>query len=366
MSWPIAAWRATYTPGSWFVLAGPTVLVVTIPGPPHMSALLSELWEDILKSRSMDSLSKVLSSYGLDQMPDFAAFFWDDSGLRGLARGSVKVSDAATGEPVLDGTGLLTWDEDQLGIDRRILVEMEPVDQDALLHLPLAVGAVTASSVYFSTEEDAPVRFASESLLGPLGKVPELQTRPESPPPPKRAGQLDIKPPAAAAIPAAAPADFTEETTPQVPTGEAANDGEPVEADDDGGTVYSSDLASSHKPAGRAGALAIVRTNQGANVTLDMPVLIGRSPNPEGAPKPSQILKVSSPANNISRNHIFVSPSNGSIIVTDLNSTNGTTIVQPGERPFILANGESVEIKLGTLLDLGDGLSLRIEPAAAS
>lgn len=362
MSWPIAAWRATYTPGSWFVLAGPTVLVVTIPGPPHMSALLNELWEDVLKSRSMDSLSKVLSSYGLDQMPDFAAF-WDDSGLRGLARGSVQVSDAVTGEPVLDGSGLLTWDERQLGADRRLRVEMEPVNQDEVLHLPLAVGAVTASSVYFSTEEDAPVRFASESLMGSLSAVADLETRPDLAPAsaPKRAGQLDIKVPAAAAIPAAAP-QSADVTSPQDP-----QDGPQDEsASEEGRTVYSSDLAATHKPiAEPGGALAVVKTNQGDSVKLDKPVLIGRSPNAEDAPEISQILKVASPANNISRNHIFVSPNNRSIIVTDLNSTNGTTIVQPGERPFILANGESVEIKLGTLLDLGDGVSLRIEPAAA-
>ena len=48
--------------------------------------------------------------------------------------------------------------------------------------------------------------------------------------------------------------------------------------------------------------------------------------------------------------------------MTDLDSTNGTTIIPTGEQPFVLANGESVQVDLGTVLDLGDGVSVRIEP----
>ena len=53
------------------------------------------------------------------------------------------------------------------------------------------------------------------------------------------------------------------------------------------------------------------------------------------------------------------------VIVTDLHSTNGTTVLPLGESPFTLRDGASVQVELGTVLDLGDGVSLRIEPPRA-
>ena len=99
----MAAWRVTYTPGEWLVLSGPTMLVVMLPAPPRMSDLVSTLWEDILGTGSVDALLKVFGEYGLDQMSDFAAFFWDEAGLHGLARGQLSITDADTGDEVVSG-----------------------------------------------------------------------------------------------------------------------------------------------------------------------------------------------------------------------------------------------------------------------
>ena len=34
----IGMWRATYVPGTWVVLSGPTSLLVMMPAPAHMSS----------------------------------------------------------------------------------------------------------------------------------------------------------------------------------------------------------------------------------------------------------------------------------------------------------------------------------------
>lgn len=73
-------------------------------------------------------------------------------------------------------------------------------------------------------------------------------------------------------------------------------------------------------------------------------------------------MRVNSPSSDISRSHLLVTSKDWNVIVTDLNSTNGTTVMPVGEQPFVLANGQSVQVELGTILDLGDGVSLRIEP----
>jgi len=50
------------------------------------------------------------------------------------------------------------------------------------------------------------------------------------------------------------------------------------------------------------------------------------------------------------------------IVVRDLHSVNGTLVLQPGEAPFTLLDGASAHVEMGTILDVGEGVSLRIEP----
>nr|WP_231980426.1 cadherin-like domain-containing protein [Tessaracoccus coleopterorum] len=76
-------------------------------------------------------------------------------------------------------------------------------------------------------------------------------------------------------------------------------------------------------------------------------------------------MRVPSPSSDISRNHLLVTTRDWNVHVTDLHSTNGTTVLPVGEPPFTLRDGASVQVELGTVLDLGDGVSLRIEPPAA-
>src|SRR5690554_2557707 len=201
MTLPMAAWRVTYTPGNWLVLSGPTMLVVMLPAPARMSGLVNSLWADIANARSVDGLLELLNSYGLDSMPDFGAFFWDANGLHGVARGRIKVTDTDTGAIAVDGEQTVTWREENLGADRHLRIDMEPVDQDAVLQLPLVVGAVTASAIYLTTHADEQIRFPSNEQLGVVPRIPVLGVRPR---PRRSAPEVEPDEPAAPAQPAAA------------------------------------------------------------------------------------------------------------------------------------------------------------------
>ena len=91
-------------------------------------------------------------------------------------------------------------------------------------------------------------------------------------------------------------------------------------------------------------------------------VIVGRAPDASKGPSGSHLMRVESPSNDISRSHLLITTQDWNVHVTDLHSTNGTTVLPNGEPPFTLRDGASVQVGIGTVLDLGDGVSLRIEP----
>jgi hypothetical protein len=73
---------------------------------------------------------------------------------------------------------------------------------------------------------------------------------------------------------------------------------------------------------------------------------------------------VPSPHQEISSTHLEVRPGTGadqgSAVVTDLGSTNGTVVIQPGLPPEDLLAGVTVPLVPGAILDLGDGVTIRV------
>jgi pSer/pThr/pTyr-binding forkhead associated (FHA) protein len=111
-------------------------------------------------------------------------------------------------------------------------------------------------------------------------------------------------------------------------------------------------------------ALAVLALSDGQRVDLLGTVRIGRAPSPEPGGDPgTQLVTVPSPQQDISRTHLQIHPQAGQIVVTDLHSTNGTMLVLPGTELYAqrLPSGEAVAVPLGSVLDLGDGLSVSIE-----
>ncbi|MDU7486173.1 MAG: FHA domain-containing protein [Cutibacterium avidum] len=144
MSQTFGAWRATYTPGSWVVLAGPSSLVIMQPAAPRHSGLVSSIWRQVAEADDPQSLVETLSLIGLAKMPSLGLFFWVDGEMFSMARGQVVVKDASTGEVVNHGDGLLTWSEKKLD-PSTVVVEMEEVEQR--LSMPLLLGVAQASKI---------------------------------------------------------------------------------------------------------------------------------------------------------------------------------------------------------------------------
>src|SRR5450759_5892532 len=123
----VSSWRATYVPGRWVVLAGPTSVVIMQPAPAHMSGLLSDLWQDVVSAADIADLAQKFSAFRLDLMPHFAAFFWAEDGMHSLIRGGLRAVDAETGDVVAQGEGFHTWNEVGLQSVRQVRVDMDAV-----------------------------------------------------------------------------------------------------------------------------------------------------------------------------------------------------------------------------------------------
>ena len=109
--------------------------------------------------------------------------------------------------------------------------------------------------------------------------------------------------------------------------------------------------------------LAVLRASNGSSAEVDRPVLIGRAPSGDRSrSRTPRLMTVPSPNHDISRTHLEVVPDEWQIVVTDLNSTNGTILVPPGGGDGQqLAPGEPVPVPVGAVMELGDGVSVLID-----
>ena len=101
-------------------------------------------------------------------------------------------------------------------------------------------------------------------------------------------------------------------------------------------------------------------------VEVDRTVLVGRAPEARQFASHDQphAVTVASPNQEISSTHLEIRPGagadHGSAIATDLGSTNGTILVQPGLVAEELKPGIAVSLIPGAVLDLGDGVTIQV------
>lgn len=105
-----------------------------------------------------------------------------------------------------------------------------------------------------------------------------------------------------------------------------------------------------------------MRIGSGDPVPLDRPTVIGRRPAPqrvEAAGEP-RLVEVASPTQEVSGTHVRIEQSGDAVVVTDLRSTNGTTVALPGAAPSRLRPGESAVVLDGAVVAIGDGNIIEI------
>ena len=143
----------------------------------------------------------------------------------------------------------------------------------------------------------------------------------------------------------------------------------------DGQTVLTSDVQKlrrqrkTRRPAAAppkaevAAKLVLAASPGGTREPLDEPLLVGRSPSVSkvsGGALP-RLLTIAGIDQDISRNHVQFTLEGGTVVVTDLHSKNGTSIVLPGKGPQTLRAGEPTAVIVGTVIDLGGGVTFTVE-----
>jgi pSer/pThr/pTyr-binding forkhead associated (FHA) protein len=108
--------------------------------------------------------------------------------------------------------------------------------------------------------------------------------------------------------------------------------------------------------------LGTVLVSTGERIPLDRPVIVGRRPR---APRFSnddmpRLVVVDGPQQDISRSHLKIDLVDWSVLVSDLGSTNGTTLRRAGQPDTRLQSGEPTLAQAGDVYDLGDGVTVTV------
>lgn len=99
----------------------------------------------------------------------------------------------------------------------------------------------------------------------------------------------------------------------------------------------------------------------GRAVPLDRPVVLGRGPRPGQHPG-ARIERVASPGKEVSGTHLEATLDGDTLVVRDLDSTNGTIVRPPSSAAALLRGGAVSRVPVGTELDLGDGVTAVFRP----
>jgi hypothetical protein len=301
-------------PGEWYAVLGDDVVVLL---PPTVKDRVAAIWERVDEGAGFDEVLDALISRGLRDLPAFVLVSRGDGGVKGgvkvVVRGAGRADlDTDEGPVTVEGSADTTWVERTLTGVTGLQVR---VADGAGAPYAVGPGLVRVAEVREPAVEGPPVegRHVEDSAVA---EVP-VEVQPVADPPAEE---------------------------PLAETG-------PLEA----------------VATGPAPAVARLVLSSGPVVDVDRVVIVGRAPQ---ARRPgddlARLVTVPSPHQEISSTHVEfrpgTGPDRGSVVVTDLGSTNGTVIVQPGLRPEDLQPGISVQLDPGAVVDLGEGVTIQVAP----
>jgi hypothetical protein len=334
-----------YRPGDWFAVLGERAAVLL---PPGEKARVAALWALVDDGAGFDVVLDALIAGGLRELPGFVLVATDDGTTRVVVRGPARATATTRdGEVVVDGREAATWAERALTGVRSMRLDVGDDGDDHGDDHGDADGLTIRGGL---------VRVRSVSQ--PPEQPQEPEAEPEPVPQPEPDPQPEPEPPTEA-VPA------VPEPWPGTPAPAPYAD----PADHDGDTLAG---RSTEEPPGPDGPAVTSRPvarlvfSHGDDVLVDRPVVVGRSPEARrfSSGEQPRLVSVPSPQQEISSTHLEIRPGSGadhgSAVVTDLGSTNGSVLVQPGLPPEDLAPGVPVQLIPGAILDLGDGVTIQV------
>ncbi len=344
--------EARFAPGDWYAVVGDRVTVL-LPG--SQRGRVAGLWDLADSGAGAETLLDALLAGGLSSLDHFALVAHDDDSTRLIVRGAPTATVSSTGgEEILSAAPGTTWAEQVLAGVTSVRVTL---DGEGSADHRLTPGLARVSAVEFGTPSaPAPVE---EPAAGEPAPAVAADAEPEP--------AADLEAPAA-------PMQFGSPEDDPTPTGET-----PVVADDwsdrDGQTQVGAPVADFERPPipGQeiapdvvAQPVASLVFSTGDVVGVDRTVLVGRAPEARRFASHDQphVVTVPSPHQEISSTHLEIRPGagadHGSAIATDLGSTNGTVLAQPGLDAEELKPGIAVSLIPGAVLDLGDGVTIQV------
>jgi hypothetical protein len=326
-------------PGEWYAVLGDEVVVLL---PPTAKARVAGVWERVDEGAGFDEVLDALVSGGLRELRGFVLLSNTGGDVKLVIRGAGEARlTTADGPVTIAGDAGSTWVERQVPGVTGLRLSVADDDGDGAAYT-VGSGLVRVSSVVQPAPEAAadtgPLVAASapdpEPYVGdPLtDQIPAQLIEPAAPAP----GPAAYVPPVPAVVPPAEP---------EAPAPAAG--------------------AHAAQPAAATPPVARLVFSSGDVVDVDRPVVVGRAPRPRGdGDDETRLVTVPSPHQEISSTHLEIRPGSGAdhgaAVVTDLGSTNGTLVVQPGLPAEDLQPGIAVQLLPGAIVDLGEGVTIQV------
>jgi len=349
-------------PADWAVVAvGDALLAVADRG------RAPELATRLAQPDGFRAALESLVSGGIAAAPDFALLDAGGGSVRVVVRGDAEV---AAGSERISGAGVTTWTE-------RVLEQAG----ELRLTVPGSSWTVGAGAAEDAAPAAPPMGAAAPSPVDDA--IDETVAHTTLAPP---AFTAPIPGPPSADEVGPAPSPVEEEAEPyaflfgdtvyrtiggadvRIPNPDPDRPG-----DHDGRTILVDELAP-HAPGDLPAAPAVagptlaLEMPDGEVEPLDAPLLVGRSPSDPGhdasggAPR---LVRIAADDKDISRTHARIEVAGGAVVVTDLDSKNGTSITMPGSAPRKLRAGEPAVVLPDTLIDLGGGVVMTVREKVA-
>lgn len=362
-----------------------------------------ELWEQLEQEKSPQGILEFLTRNGISKSPSFALVYYEldsdsmPSAIEVIVRGEINViADGKECKETITGSGVSSWVERKLGGVTGIRISLNSFDSSKSQEddfLPLEIGVARTAEFELgairSAKHDLPrnsvevdqtiVAFDEAIDLQP--DFTEVDTEANLQ---EEVVTSDVSDSAdsgydylfgetvARSVEGAAmrnldsPSEVAESNRKRDPKSLAGGD-------HDGQTVVGLDRAtkraarqarlSNSDGSSTTGSQFWLEFTSGQNCSLDRPVLIGRAPSASQVSGDNlpQLITVTAIDQDISRTHVRVQLEGGTVVVTDLHSSNGTRVILPGKPPLQIRAGEPTPVITGTVIELGTGVSFSVK-----